>query len=281
MTILVFGKNGRFAKGFIDQLNPFHDFIEISFNDFFETGLASIKEEFKRKEITAVVWTYGAGTSRVANKSLEIDALNKFELEIQRTNLVADKMIFLSSGGSLYGLNPGEVDETSPIQPVGIHGYIKAECENIVVEKISSHFRSIDILRIPNAYSLLSEESRGGLIDLMHYSIKTSNIVTINVDLLSRRQYASHLDYVSYISKWYLEKSSIDVGINIENIVGPETLSISEIIETFDNIYPNKLKIGIENGPESTVILKSQKKLNRFHRWCTLKERLLSTSKFG
>lgn len=278
MGNLIIGSTGRFALAFRGALEGKSETSSISFNQL-SSMVFNLSDFLKIRSIENVFWTIGPGTSRTATTSREIEALQKFRELIVRESIEISNFHYLSTGGSMYGTNPGIVDESGSLDPVGQHGQKKLECEKFIAKELSDFFNTINIYRIANAYSLDYFSHSLGLIDSLFCSLKTGNYVRINVDPNSLRQYGTYNDYTNYIITYFVDSILSRERVNVYNVASAEILSIREIVTVFEENFPGKLKIEWENGKQDTVILKSRFVMGNEYRWKSLREALSQSNK--
>jgi nucleoside-diphosphate-sugar epimerase len=270
MAILLVGKHGRFARAFQELITNQYELVCFSFQDIQEQSFDALKSAVRSK-LTHVIWSVGAGNSRNAEGSVELATLHLFRDKILKHSNDKPKFFYLSSGGTVYGRSPGLVDELSNTNPESLHGKQKIGCEIFVKEEFQEYFHSIFILRIANAYSLHASRNFQGLIEaLMHSSIFGKD-VTISVSPDSKRQYGRHIDYARFILDSLLDLDIGSQAIQTFNVANTEVLSIREIIEIFNDVFPNRIRVQWEYGSEETVILDSKFPPNVNYPWKSLK----------
>lgn len=274
MSVLIVGSNGRFARSFNFVLSNSISLKQIGYEELKNSGLDLVKDNFE--EITTILWCVGAGNSRASIQSDELVMLVSFFEKVSQFNRCLNKFIYLSTGGMMYGVNPGEVYESSPVRPVGTHGLLKFRCEEYIKSCFSSVFEQILILRLPNAYSLDYTAANLGFIDTAWRNLNLNKRVEITVDLESTRQYGSHLDFAKYISNEFVVCQNSLQGRQVINLDGGETLSIRQILNIFEVASPGRLLIDNLGGKRNSVILRSEHTPRKWFNWTGLSEMLLS-----
>jgi len=274
LSVLIVGSNGRFAKSFNSVLSNSISVRKIGYEELKNNGFDSAKDNFE--EITTILWCIGAGNSRASIQSDELGMLVRFFEKVSQFGRGLNKFIYLSTGGMMYGVNPGEVYESSPVRPVGTHGLLKFRCEEYIKSCFGSVFEQILILRLPNAYSLDYTAENLGFIDTAWRNLNLNKRIEITVDPESTRQYGTHLDFAKYISDEFVVCQNSLQNPQTINIDGGETLSIRQILNLFDVTSPGRLLIDDLGGVRNSVILRSEHAPKKSFNWTGLSEMLLS-----
>ena len=193
------------------------------------------KKYFFDFESIEVYWA--AGTSDPTDITIQEDVLLLDFLKTLSTLPAVIDFNYISSGGTIYGENPGLVNELSPIYPETFYAKNKAHCEEILVNQSYKNLQKIAIFRVANAYTLQNSSNRRvGLVERLYDRTFFNTQIQIHVDMQSRKQYASHKDYVTNILNISAHISKFDVI----NIFSPYSYSIAEIIECFVKVMPVK-----------------------------------------
>ena len=211
---------------------------------------------------------YARGRSR-NNSSKEICDIDSTKLKIFLAMLARNRfrgtLVYISSGGSVYGANPGKVDETSPLQPATHYAEMKVNHE-IDVKSISSNFGfGAKIFRIANAYGLDRNLQEGQ--DLIGGLMKNSRLgvaTILRVDTTSAKQYALYSEYCAGIVECM---NSVQKLPTILNLAPQFQYSIGEILSLIEkykdeNIYRKIIQQGnkhIENVYLESLYIKNFK----------------------
>jgi len=143
------------------------------------------------------------------------------------------KLIYLSSGGTVYG-NPSElpVSESALISPVSVYGSTKAAIENYLQILCEQYGIALVILRPSNPYGprQFNKGSQGLIATLLHKAIKKESIVLFDEGKAIR-------DYI-YIDDLALAiyKSIITNTTGVYNISSGIPLSVFAIKELVEKI---------------------------------------------
>lgn len=108
--------------------------------------------------VVHLAWsTIPATAARAPNTDLQANVGGTLAvLEAMRRSATAKHLVFLSSGGALYGAAPGgqPVSETAPTQPLGAYGIAKLAAEYYCQTLGRDHDLTTTILRPSNPYGL-------------------------------------------------------------------------------------------------------------------------------
>lgn len=117
-------------------------------------------------DVTAVIHTASTTVPATSNLNPVADIQgnlisNVQLLQIMRTSQVR-KLVFLSSGGTVYGIPKCEVvDETHPLSPISSYGIVKVAIENYLYMESKLHGLDYVVLRASNPYG--PRQSQAGL----------------------------------------------------------------------------------------------------------------------
>lgn len=279
----VFGANGRFGSSFSQILiNERFDVRRYGSVDF-ERGLFDVGENLKNGQKCTLIWCFGRGSSfrGEEKKSHEYQMLQSLHLTLLRISKTPNlsQFVYISTGGKMYGVNPGKITEASNISPVGSYGYEKKRCEDLIRENISNVFGQTIIFRVANAYtfSLLNEKPQG-IVENCLYAIRNNTNINLTVNSSSRRQYASHFDYAKAILSQtkFLEENICQNTFNL----GPDfSYDIAQIIDIFESHFKRKICFNIRDSdtfPHDSILLecKSSICINSQIDWKTIEENL-------
>jgi len=279
---IVFGKNGRFGSTFITLLKDFsHGVFEFSSAEFDQALNFLILMSKKRKRV-CVIWCLGSGNSAdVLSQDREYQLIRKLHQSLETANVrCADSgLVYLSTGGKMYGLNAGKAHEESAILPVGIYGEQKRKCELFLKENTFQFFQSSFVFRIANAYSIkASYDAPKGFVENCLWAIQERKKLTFTTSPLSRRQYGSHDDYVRIMLE-IIQSMSVKSDHSLFNIAPNFTYNLKEIISIFESHFGETLEVSEYeklNMAEDTVVLESR--IDEYcglnYKWNTLNENL-------
>ena len=150
------------------------------------------------------------------------------------------KLVFFSSGGTVYGVKGGVISENEPTAPISYYGLSKVQIE----ELIGFYHRRYDLnyltLRPSNPYGFGQNLcGKQGLIAVMLGKLLKNEPIDVYGDGSTVRDYIYIDDFVFYIME-LLRKEILNETINIGSGVG---YSINEIIKVVKNISGENLDV--------------------------------------
>ena len=180
-------------------------------------GVAHIKETKDNQHLYYLV-----------NRDLAIDVANKASEE-------GVKQFVLLSSMSVYGLEKGVIDITTPLTPKNGYGHSKMEAE-IAIEKMNSDDFTVTILRPPMIYG---KGCKGNYQTLSKFAKKTPVFPTVN----SRRSMI-YIDNLSEYIRYLIDHKLNGLYCPQNN----EYTNIQDLVKAVANNTNNKIKfIGILN----------------------------------
>ena len=241
----IFGRNGRFGLSFSDALKG----TELEIFEYgsaeYDEGVKNLVRYLKAKKRLLIIWCLGNGNSaNVTRLNRELHLLNELHCQLVRHRVpyTNSLFIYISTGGKMYGINAGQVDENSVNLPVGLYGIQKRECEQLIENKFVQHFFLSSVFRIANAYTLkLDNKKPQGFLDSCLLAVEFGEKIEFVVNPNSRRQYAPHRDYVKAILKVIGHLPESVYGIY--NLAPNFTYSLSEIIDIFEAHFRKKIYV--------------------------------------
>jgi len=279
---IVFGKKGRFGSIFTTLLKDLsYDVFEFSSAEFDE-ALHFLILMLKNRVRVCIVWCLGSGSSAdLLSQDREYQLLRKLHqcLETEYAQFTNSGLVYLSTGGKMYGVNVGRVHEGSVILPVGIYGEQKRKCELFLKENTFHFFQNSFVFRIANAYSIkASSDVPNGFVERCLWAMQEGKKLTFTTNPLSRRQYGSHDDYVRIMLK-IIQRTSVKSDHNLFNIAPNFTYDLKEIISIFESHFGKTLEVSEYeplNMAEDTVVLESSvdEYCGLNYKWKTLNDNL-------
>lgn len=150
------------------------------------------------------------------------------------------KIIFTSSGGTIYGPSIKLINEQSLKTPTSPHGIIKLTMEHFLEYNLKKSGINYSIFRISNIYGENQDISKGlGLINTILEKSILNKQIEIFGDGTSKRNYIYNKDVakaLSMVANQDFKKSEI------YNLASSESYSINEILEIIQNIIAGPLK---------------------------------------
>jgi nucleoside-diphosphate-sugar epimerase len=273
MRFLIIGSSGRFASKFINKLSDYY-VEEVPFNKLFDNS--DLDDSFtKSKCFDFCIWTAGPGTSHLANSSKELQGLEVLSRKLSNGTLQIGNFVYLSTGGMMYGKNPGEIYEDCTPLPIDVHGSKKLSCEQLIQNSMAKHLDAIRILRLGNAYSKFSvDRPPKGIIENLQAGSFEREPLQITCSLSSLRQYASHDDFTTFIIESVLLAKNKLSAFEIINIAPNFSYSIQSLINIFEKKFYRTIDFRVINHVRDDVILKSEKVDNSKFNWNSIENNL-------
>lgn len=176
------------------------------------------------------------------------------------------RIIFLSSGGSVYGDGSlGPHSEDSPPRPIDQYGRIKLRLDNSLLRLNSKFHSSNVILRIANPYGgTFDSYFKQGFINSAIWNIKSKNQVEIWGNGNQIRDFIYIDDFVKLVSLILREESAE----GIFNCGTGKGYSLREIIEISESILLSKIDVKFIDSYREKIesnILNINKSMNYFN----------------
>ncbi|MDR3432624.1 MAG: NAD-dependent epimerase/dehydratase family protein [Rouxiella aceris] len=228
------------------------------------TNIVILNEIFLNHKVDLVIHSLMSFSAYDKLDSCQVHTSTNLSAFIDLTNIMknhcVNHLIYISSGGSIYGVSDRPIKETHEIAPVSFYGWMKEVSENYLQFFIRNNpdFKYI-IFRPANVYGRFQKLDR--LIGVALKSAYLSLPMKIFGDLNTQKDYIHINDLCEVIFKACNSTQWNDV-YNIGSGIGTSTL---KIIEYAQDITKNKIKLNLEkqkNGDVSFNILNVDK-INR------------------
>jgi UDP-glucose 4-epimerase len=285
MRVLVLGGDGFLGSHLVDQAVSLGH--EVTVFDRFPYGVSRNLEHQRRKvrfvsgefanrtdlfkalEGQDVVYHFICATNPAESWDdplVEID--ENLRTSIQFFEMVARgsvrKIIFPSSGGTVYGPQETPVDEKTIPKPVTPYGIVKLSIENFLHYFVAKGNIQADIYRIGNAYGPRQPVERGqGVIAVWMREILKGNKIQVYGDRTTLRDYV----YVKDIA--FLMASSLNnlESSEVYNLGSGVGVSILGLLEIFKRVIDEPIQYAIHprrSFDNASIILDSSKLLTQF-----------------
>jgi UDP-glucose 4-epimerase len=174
-------------------------------------------------------------TTSAQNITYDIDTnvLGTVNLLQAAVNQGAKKIIFASSGGTVYGeplYNP--IDEKHPTNPVSSYGAGKLAVEKYIQVFHKTHGLDYCILRFSNVYGRYQTSNTQGIINIFLRRILNHEPIEIWGDGTATRDYIYVSDAVEALSKVAMKSHTN----KLFNVGSNEGITVNEIIKTIEDI---------------------------------------------
>jgi UDP-glucose 4-epimerase len=285
MRILVLGGDGFIGSHFVDQavtleheVTVFDRFpYQISKNlehqraniNFISGEIANRNDVYKALEGIDVVYHFVSMTAPVDSWNdpfIEID--NNLRFSIQLFKLASRqgirKIVFPSSGGTVYGPQNKPITENTLPRPSSPYGITKLAIEHFLHYYREHSGIEIDIYRIGNAYGPRQPtQSKQGVIAVWMQNILDGAEIQVFGDHTTLRDYV----YVKDIS--FLMTNSLRnlASSNVNNLGTGVGTSIIRLLEIFRTVIDNPIRYRIHPrrpSDNASIILDSSRLLGQF-----------------
>jgi UDP-glucose 4-epimerase len=152
----------------------------------------------------------------------------------------AFRLIFCSSGGTVYGVNEGKVSEGAPTNPIGAYGIVKLTIEKYL--ELFKHRDNLDyvVLRPSNVYGPWQDPSKGqGIIGIFLERILEGLPIRVYGDGENVRDYLFIEDLISAL----LKAASYRGEETVFNVGSGRGYSINEVISSIEDLTQKKADI--------------------------------------
>jgi UDP-glucose 4-epimerase len=145
----------------------------------------------------------------------------------------ACRLLYLSSGGTLYGDREQPAREGDPLRPRSYHGAGKAAAEHFIHAWSAQYGGTAVVLRPTNVYGPGQAPRRGfGIIPTAFDCAMQLMPLTLWGDGASVRDYLYIDDFLALSSAALTQ--SFDIGMHVFNAASGETISLDELIDHID-----------------------------------------------
>jgi len=253
-NIIVFEFKGVKSK-FADHVKVFHG----DFNS--EEDLAEV---FNNNKIDIVLHLITTTVPATSNDNIEYDVISNLVGTVRLLNTMVQhnalKVVFLSSGGTVYGaVNESKASEDHSTYPISSHGIVKLSIEKYLYLYHRLHNLDYLILRVSNPYGPYHNSEKQGFIDVVIKKILRNEKIVICGDGTIVRDYIYVKDLANIIARLL----TLNLFNQIINIGSGKGYSINQILEYMAENHPD---MDIEYKPSRKYdlqrIVLNTKKLN-------------------
>ena len=198
---------------------------------------------FQENQINCVIHLIGMNVPLLSNENIMYDINFNLINTIKLLNIIRQykvkKVVFLSSGGTVYGILKNEHKESYPTNPISSYGILKLTIEKYFY--LYNYLYEINylILRPSNPYGKYHKNSQQGLINVILKKILNGETVKIWGDGLIIRDFIYIKDLVRIIVD-LIEKNIQNEIINIGSNKGYSINNILNIIKKEIGDFPLK-----------------------------------------
>lgn len=183
------------------------------------------------------------------------------------------RMVYFSSGGTVYGVKGGTISENEPVAPISYYGLSKIQIEDLIHFYHRRYNLEYLIIRPSNPFgSGQNLYGKQGLIAVILGRMLKGEPVIVYGDGSVVRDYIYIDDFIFYV-KELIKKDIKNETINIGSGIGT---SINQIIKIVEEVSGNKLKVENVQSRMDDVpkMILDTTRLHNFikHEDCTVKE---------
>ncbi len=186
------------------------------------------------------------------------------------------RMVYFSSGGTVYGIKGGTISENEPVAPISYYGLSKVQIEELIHFYHRRYNLDFLIIRPSNPYGPGQNlYGKQGLIAVVLGHMLKGEPISIYGDGSVIRDYIYIDDFVFYVK----EMIKMDIKNETINIGSGVGTSINQIIKIVEEISGIELKI--ENAPsrkdDVPKMILDTTRLHNFvkHEDCTIREGII------
>ncbi len=296
-NILIFGGLGFIGSNIVDTLvnedqlynlivfdfpgviNCYGTKIKMIFGDF--NNEKDVEAVIKNNKIDIVIHLISTTIPATSNNNIIYDIEANLITSVRLLQLLVKyqipEIIFLSSGGTVYGLTESEsVNEDHPTFPISSHGVIKLCTEKYIQLFHQIYGLNYLILRAGNPYGPHQKSNNQGIINVFLRKIIHKGKLIIRGDGSAIRDYFYVKDLASII-KILIEN---EIENEIINIGSGQGVSINQVLEFLRKVN-NNIEVEYTDALDSDVpqIVLDIKKLNSLIKFnfCSLEEGIFKT----
>ena len=165
-----------------------------------------------------------------SDREYEMSVAPVLKLISKMIELKVPKLIFPSSGGTVYGECKNRCDEDAPLDPQTPYAACKVRCEEAIREAVAANDIAADIFRVANIYGPGQPAAKGtGVIAHWSYAFVRGLPLTVMGDERNLRDYLYIDDLCRLIARSLRDLSDS----NTLNLASGESISILQLFELF------------------------------------------------
>lgn len=219
-------------------IQQFADYVTVYQGNF--DNRENLEEIFKNHKIDIVVHLISTTIPATSNDEILYDINSNLISTLHLLDVMlkydTKRIVFLSSGGTIYGDNKGQKAlETHPTNPICSYGIIKLAIENYLL--LYNRLQNLEylILRISNPYGEFHNSDKQGIINVVIKNILQNKKIIVWGDGSIVRDYIYVKDLAKIIIRLF-EKNIYNQTINIGR---GEGYSVNQVLEYILEIQPN------------------------------------------
>lgn len=156
------------------------------------------------------------------------------------SDLDVKKVVYISSGGTVYGEQPGVLNEKDKLLPFTPYGISKVAVEHYLDYFKRKENLNYDIYRLSNPYGLGLEKLGFGVINTWVKAAQEDKEIVLYGDGSVAKDYIFIQDAIFFIAQSVYQDLN---SCNVLNVNSGETVTLREIIETISKVSGKELRI--------------------------------------
>lgn len=213
------------------------DCVKKSYSGDFSDNLL-IDNIFNEEKIDIVIHSISTtipATSFNAKYDIESNLVPTIELLNCMVKHQVYDIIYISSGGAVYGNGVNKHKESDDVFPVSSYGVVKLSIEKYLMQYAQLYGLKPLILRLSNPYGKFHYSMKQGVINVALASAVNEHIFSIWGDGNSSKDYIFIDDFVDIM--FLLMKSNINSSV--VNIASNQLLSVNQIVNSVKGLIPS------------------------------------------
>lgn len=211
------------------------------------TNILNLVSIIKKQDLIYHLISASVPSTSWSHPTLEVqkNLLPTLQLLKLCSDLDVKKVVYISSGGTVYGEQDGVLNESSKLQPFSPYGIIKTTIEHFFEYYRKKENLNYDIYRLSNPYGIGLEKIGFGVINTWLRAAAQNKPITVFGDGRTQKDFIYIDDAIQlmlYSVKHPLDKS------DIFNISLGQTISLKQIIEVIQKVTKIDLHINYEEG---------------------------------
>jgi UDP-glucose 4-epimerase len=256
---------GRFPYGRLKNLEKHRNKISIINGDFLNTK--DISNALSGQEVLYHMITVSSPISSWSNPLIEVEvnlkgSLNLFEIACNTPSIL--KIVYSSSGGTVYGPSKDKINENTLPQPFSPHGICKLAIEHFLNYFKEKSLINVDIYRIGNAIGpRQSFNGSQGVLSIWFKRILMNEQIFIYGDDTVKRDYIDVKD-VALLMTHSVQKIDLSDTYNISSGTGVGIIELFELVKSIVNCNVNYKLSPKRQSDNSSIVLDNTKILSFF-----------------
>lgn len=145
------------------------------------------------------------------------------------------KIVFVSSGGAVYGEGRSTHSENDPVYPKSSYGVVKVAIEKCLFQYAFGKGIEPLVLRLSNPYGRYHYSMRQGVVNVALEQARRGEVFVVYGDGLATKDYI----FVEDFCKGLFELVEKDVWLQVINFGSGYLYSVNEILEEIKKQYPD------------------------------------------